>query len=199
MSVGSIASPWETVANNKEGGDYEQPPTGTHPAVLVGLVDLGTHKETFNGEEKSSRKILLAWELTAEADSKGSNFVVGQEYTWSLGKKANLRAVLEGWRGKAFADQESIDLGMYLGKPCQITLKEEVSKKGSAFIKISAVSAPMRGLTVPPATREPYGYSLAMQGDDRKPEFPDWLPFVFGVAPLDKLVKCEEWGNLPPF
>ena len=63
--------------------------------VVLHLVDLGTHSVTFNGKAKDTRKIFLAWELTAEADSKGNNFVVGEGYTWSLNQKATLRSIVE--------------------------------------------------------------------------------------------------------
>ena len=55
---------------------------------------------------------------------------MSKKYTLSLGKKANLRADLESWRGKTFTAQElsGFDIGSLLGVPCMITIKQE--KKG---------------------------------------------------------------------
>src|SRR4051812_15651725 len=120
----TVPSPWTAKANNSEGGDFELPPGGMYPAVLVSLIDLGTHERTFNGQTTEARKLFFVWELTGEFDSKGQPFIVAQDYTWSLHKKAKLRAMIEEWRGKGMSDEEEFDLISLLGKPCMLTLSE---------------------------------------------------------------------------
>jgi len=102
MSTATAVS-FRIPATSGEGGDFELPPSGSHPAILIGIVDLGTRDNTYNGKTSKRHKIMLAWELTAENDSKGQTFVVAQDYTWSLNSKAQLRTIVEGFRGKGLA------------------------------------------------------------------------------------------------
>ena len=46
------------------GGDFAVPPAGSHPAVMVALVDLGMHTDTYQGDTTTNRKLFLVWELT---------------------------------------------------------------------------------------------------------------------------------------
>ena len=58
------------------GGDYENAPVGNHPAVLVAMIDIGTHEEDYQGAKKQTRKIYLAWELVDEKKADGKNHVI---------------------------------------------------------------------------------------------------------------------------
>lgn len=201
MSTATSPIDFRTTANNKEGGDYELPPCGTHPAVLVALIDLGTHKSTYPGKPDGERhKIMLCWELTAETDSKGENFIVGQDYTWSLGKKAHLRDVVQGFRGKDLADGEEFDLGTMLGQPCIINLTEGVSGGGKKFREIAAVNPPMRGLAVPPASRPVFAFLLSLINSTLDAiDVPEWVPRNYGRLVIDDIKASKEYLALPNF
>ncbi len=194
-----MPSPFAKTASNKDFDEkFEIPPGGMHVAVLIGLVDLGTH--TFVGAENTSenRKIFLAWELTAERQRDGTTFVVGKEYTWSLSKKAHFRVMLEGWSGRSFNDQEEFDPAVLVMKPCVITLKEGTSKKDRQFVDVVAVANPMKGQKVPPATRKPFSWHLS-QITCRQDEIdiPDWMPRAFSDTVLEKIQESKEWNSLP--
>lgn len=187
-------------ANSSDGGDFEHPPSGTHPAVLVGILDLGTTDNTYKDKTTKRQKIMLVWELTAEADSNGQNFVLGQDYTWSLNEKAHLRKIVEGFRGKTLADNEDFDLMIMLGKPCMVNVSEGLSAGGKKFMEVTAMSPPMRGLTVPPPTHEPFVFHWGMIGSTHDPiEIPDWIPRVYGRPVIDDLKKTDEYAKLSPF
>lgn len=196
MSTGTMD--FRTKAISGE-GDFEMPPPGTHPAILVGLIDLGTHASTFD-PTKTRHKILFIWELTAEADSKGQNFLVLSDYTWSLNSKAALRSIVEGFKGKSLADGEEYDLGLMLGQPCMINLKEGTSAKGKSFMEVSSVSPPMRGLTVPPATHTPFGFLLSMINSTIDAiDIPAWVPKLYGRNVVDEIKVSHEYAKLPSF
>src|SRR4051812_30305841 len=109
------------VKTSNTGGDYEVPPEGSQPAVLVALIELGEHENDYQGQSKGFQpRVFLVWEL-AEKKSDGTPFIVGRDYTKSLGKKANLRAIVEKWRGKALDDDEEYDLTKLIGKPCLLS------------------------------------------------------------------------------
>src|SRR5271165_6927494 len=90
------------------------PAAGTHPAVLVALIGLGTHHKEYKGSGYDPEMIYLVWELTAEEGRP----LIGRDFTLSLGKKAKLREFLERWRGKSFSDGEEFEIEKVLGKGC---------------------------------------------------------------------------------
>jgi hypothetical protein len=198
MSTATSVS-FKTKASSGE-GEYELPPAGSHPAIMIGLVDLGTHDNTYNGKTAKRHKILLVWELTAESDSKGQAFIVAQDYTWSLNTKAQLRTIVEGFRAKALADDEEFDLMTMLGQPSMISLTEGVSGSGKKFVEVASVSRPSKHTTVPPASHETYVFhwgALASQKDDF--ELPDWMPRLYGRMVSDDLKASDEFAALVPF
>jgi len=199
MSTGTAVS-FRTKASSGEGGDYELPPAGSHPAILVGLVDLGTKDNTYNGKTSKRHKIMLIWELTAESDSKGQNFVVAQDYTWSLNSKAALRVIVEGFRGRAMADDEEFDLSQMLAQPSMISLSEGTSASGKKFMEVTGLSKPPRGLSVPPATHDSYVFHWGAIGSTKDDfELPDWMPRLYGRMVADDLKATDEYALLPAF
>ncbi|WP_210238339.1 hypothetical protein, partial [Mesorhizobium sp. M2E.F.Ca.ET.209.01.1.1] len=93
------------------------------------VIDLGTQTNEYQGEVSTVRQIRLAWELTGD-DRLGSGasfqmknkepFLVTEIVTLSLNERANLRRLLEGWRGRPFTEDElkGFDIVNLLGKPC---------------------------------------------------------------------------------
>lgn len=189
-------------ATSGDGKDFEMPPAGSHPAILVGLVDLGTFEDNYNGKKGEKHKVFLVWELTAESDSEGRNFAVGRDFTFSLGAKAHLRPIVEGFRGRAMVEGEEFDFGSLLGQPCMVNLSEGVSSKGKKFIEVASVSKPPKGLTVPPTTFEHFIFDWSAVGSTKDFDeltIPDWMPRIFGRTLLDELKSSKEYGSLSPF
>lgn len=195
-----VASPFAIKANSGEGGNFELPESGLHPAVLVGLIDLGTHTREFGGEKTNQHRLYLCWELTAEHDSNGQPFIVGQDYTFSLNKKAKLRAIVEGYLGRSLADGEEFDPMIMVGNPCLLNLKDGVSGSGKKFVEVASIGKPMKGQTVPPATKEFAVFSLTSINSTLDPiEIPAWVPPIYGRAVLDEVKKSHEYSKLPNF
>ena len=200
MSTDTMTSPWGTKVNNSEGGDYERPPTGSIPATCVALIDMGTHRETYGDKENISHKVLLAWELSGEAKKDGTPFVVIEEYTWSLGKKANLRAVVEGWISRTLKEDEIFPLIELLGKSCVLSLTEGLSRAGKKFVAVNNVSAPMKGLTIEKPTLELFSFNLSEIGSTLDElNIPTWIPYLMGKPVTDKIKASSEYQSLPNF
>lgn len=144
------------------GGDFEQPPIGTHIARCVKIIDIGTQKSEYQGQANIRRQTIIAWELPneliSEGEYAGKPFTVSRFYTASLSEKANLRADLESWRGRAFTKEELRGFAAknILGKPCLISLI--ANEKGKS--KISGVMALTKGTTVPDQTHPSVFFSL---------------------------------------
>lgn len=141
--------------------DFVPPPAGTHLAVCYRFVDLGTQETEFNGQKKHQRKVLLGWELPDELMEDGKPFMVQKRYTWSMSEKANLRADLESWRGRAFEEKDfgTFNIKNVLGKPCVLTIVHD-TKNGKTYANIAAVGKPMKGMASPQPVNPVVYFSL---------------------------------------
>lgn len=166
------------------------PESGQHLAVLIGVIDLGTHDDTYQGKVKKAHKIFLLWELPDTKQSgTTNNHLIGEEFSLSFHKKSNLRIFVEGWRGSAFAENEEFDPKSLLGKQCVVNIEHKTNKAGDrTFAKLKSAARPMKGQTVPPATRPLIYYEIG--GKDPVPT-QDWLPYLW-LASAEKRVPVKE-------
>jgi hypothetical protein len=139
------------------GGDFEQPPVGTHVARCVKVIDIGTQKGEYQGKATFKRQVIVGWEL-GELMESGAPFVVSKFYTASLSEKANLRADLKNWRGRDFTDEElsGFDAKNILGKPCMLSLT--TNDKGK--VRVTGVMALPKGTPVAEQKNESVYLSL---------------------------------------
>src|SRR3990167_8405546 len=106
----------------KEAGkDVKHPPSGSYPARCVRVIDLGT-EPSFRGNPPK-RKVYIGWELDKLMDD-GRPHLVGAFYSATLAPKADLRALLEAWRGKELTEEErkGFDLSVLLSKGCLLAI-----------------------------------------------------------------------------
>lgn len=111
----------------KEGQKKQQPlPTEKqHLALCFSVIDLGTQAGMYKGNPTSARKIHLTFEIPGEKaifnEEKGPQcFVVGQEYTFSLGTTSNFRKMMDSWIGQAVTQLDSEKIKKLLKKPAMI-------------------------------------------------------------------------------
>ena len=86
-----------------EGVKRNLPPEGLEPARCFAIIDIGTQVGMFEGKPKTpAREIMFFFELTnystvyREGDM-ALPYVMGQNYTYSLGDKAKLPNMLKQW------------------------------------------------------------------------------------------------------
>lgn len=133
---------------------YQMPEPGTYLARCIKSIDLGTQVGEFQGQPYSRRQVLIVWELPDEliegGDYDGQPKTVGKWYTASLWKNANLHKDLLSWFPHKLTPErleaEGFDTGQLVGISCQVTIGE--SQSGSR--KVTAVTAPPRGVKVAP-------------------------------------------------
>lgn len=134
------------------GGDFEQPPVGTHVARCVKMIDIGTQRGEYQGKPTARRQVIIGWELPnelmTEGEYAGKPFAVSKFYTQSLGEKANLRKDLTNWRGRQFTEAElsGFDAKNILGVTCMLSLTENEKQR----VRVTGVMALPRGTPVPP-------------------------------------------------
>lgn len=172
-------------------GKFEIPSEDTTPARVVGLIDLGTHLESFQGAEpKPKRQVLLAFELD-ELDSQRQNFIVCQRYNLSFHEKSGLRIIAESLLndGKKFDADYEIDYKALLNQPCQVQIAHE-SKGDKTYHKVVSITPlPKRQReTCFKPQRKPVSWFI---GADIK-GVPGWLPFVYGEPATDIIKRCQE-------
>jgi len=128
------------------GGDFTPAPAGTHRAVCVELIDLGTQHGEYQGKPVARNQIIIRWELSDELMEDGQPYLVSGFYTNSLSEKSKLRPLLESWRGRPFTEEELVkfDLQNILGAPCLISV---VHKENRA--RVAAASALPKGMERP--------------------------------------------------
>lgn len=174
------------------GKEFEAAPIGNHIARCIGLIDLGTQQGEYQGKTTYARKIVIRWELPNELMSDGEwagqPFVVSQFYTASLSEKANLRKVLEGWRGKPFTPDElmGFESKNLLDKPCMVNITHTEKKKA----KVTGVAQVPKGMTVPGRVNDLLYFSL--ESSEFKQATFDALPKFF----QEMIQKSPEWGDL---
>jgi hypothetical protein len=130
----------------KEGSVSEKAPSGSHRARCIALIDLGSqmHTNPVSHETWLQRDVRLMFELpeelmlgTYDEKVKGKPFGVMTTVKQSLHPKANLRKLLEGWRGTAFTPETiaSFDPKKLVGLPCRLNLVEN-----GDFVNIQSIS-----------------------------------------------------------
>lgn len=170
----------QIIVKESQGGGFPPLEAGSYRAICYGIVVLGT---TYNPAfDNIQRKILFLWELPderIERDGEDLPRAISETYTLSLNEKANLRAMLESWRGKAFTEDElrGFDIVNVLKAPCLVSTKIMTSKQGREFAKVSSVTRLPKGMVVPTECENP-----TVVFDITNPE-----------CPLDEMDKLPEW------
>lgn len=182
-------------------GNFDIPSEDTHEARLVAIIDMGTHREQYQGQgdAKPKRKVYLAWELDEKMPGGEYHFVVGQQYTLSFHEMSSLRQLAETLRGEKYLPNADIDYLKMLGSAdgkippvcALVTIKHkdrgEGKRKVAQISNIGPVPKARRPAIFTPQ-RKPISWEL---GGDLK-TLPDWLPFYFGHPLADEISQCEE-------
>ena len=182
----------QTAKAASTGGQFEVPPAGQQAAVLVAMIDLGTHDEEFTNPKtgkttiKPMRKVYFCWELT-KASMTGSSFnhVIGRKYTLSLSASAALRKLVENYYHKDIPDGAPFDFTKLLGKPFIVTVNHSEGNGPNGdrtYANFGGVAAPPDGYTVPPPKHKPFSREVTS-----RELLPAWLPYEYDHASRSRL------------
>lgn len=193
-------------------GSFEQPPAGTHDAVVVGLIELGTHPTPFknkDGSQQTRRIVMLAWELVDEEMSgyKGRNWVVGKDFTFSLNEDANLRKFLLNMRGED-VDEDGFEFDELRGFKCLLTITTEAGKTNpeKKYNNVTGASKPGKKAQIDNPQHKPFFWELPDPGTPKAQieqamasligASVDWLPRFYGKNLSEVVMRSEEWISL---
>lgn len=168
-------------ATNK-GQSRELIPAGNYVARCYSMVEMGTITDSYMGEPKTQQKVMITWELPTELKvfnkEKGEQpLVISQEFTLSLNEKANLRKILESWRGKGFSEDEAkaFDISKLIGVPGLLNIIHKPKQNGEMKQTISTITPVPKGMTVPKQINKTVLLSYDNFDDDVFNSLPDFL------------------------
>jgi len=164
--------------------EYQLCPEGTHDAVCVAVVDLGTQPPSGKFVEQGpKRKVYLVFELVEEATRP----LIAKDYTASLHEKSALRKVAEAVAGRKFGDDEEIDIARLAGRKCLISVTHTGAER--KYHNVSGVLPAKKNAAINDPQHKPFTWFL----DDGTPfRGPDWLPFWYGKSVEEVVANCAE-------
>lgn len=173
-------------------------PAGTHVARIYQIIYLGTTKGEFKGQPIESFKVRITWELPNELhqfkdDKPEKPFVVSKEYTLSMGKKSNLRPLVEGIIGTSLDDEEAakFDIDELLGMSCQLSITHAEGQNGK-YAKINSASTLMKGVSCPPPVNTPKILSYEKWDNDLFLSLPDFIKEKIEKTPEFRKMNGQE-------
>lgn len=188
---------------------------GTHIARCIGLVQVGTVPTVWEGVEKQTEKVRLTFEFPQEtyAFKEGEAekpFVVSEEYTHSMGSKANLRPVVEGIIGTTLTDAEAenFDLLDLVGRACLVTVVHKLSKKnGQKYANIASAAPLMKGMVAPEQVNPSRVLTYKTWNQEMFDSLPEFIRTKMMTSAQykkmtggDKIAyPQDEWGDAIPF
>ncbi len=189
----TTTTPWQVKKGQHADEQRALPEEGQQPAVCVGLIDLGTHTQDYEGEEKSFRKVAIVWELTDAPDPalKSGNFVILRDYTVAWSANANLKKLIHKWFGKA-PPEEGFDLQLLIDprySKCVANIVHGTSQNNREYAKLEDVAKPHKSLEIPRARRQPFIWNLT----DDLSDIPKWVPFLYGESVATVIKKSQEY------
>lgn len=165
---------------NGGGGDFKRASPGMHLAVCNLVADVGLQPGS-RQFPNPKRKVYIRFEIPGERVSYEKDgreiegpITIGSFYTASMNEKAQLRKHLEGWRGRAFTDEQAadFDVSSILGKPCMLSLVES-SEGGKTYTNIASIGSLPKGIEPPKPEN-----TLLYYDEERPQQFdalPKWL------------------------
>lgn len=189
------------IATNKGGSNFPLAPAGLQLARIYGIIDLGTHKNVFQGVDKGDvRKVRVLFELPSHkhvfVEEKGPEpFTLSIKYTLSTHEKSTLRKHMKGWKGRDMTDEEqaAFDIEVLLGKTCMINIshKQKKDKTGdrAEIESIAQIPAEMKA-QMGAAINKPILYNTAQGRDATFNLLPKWIQ--------EDIVQSHEFTRTAP-
>lgn len=152
----------------RESKEFPVHAAGVHAAVLSDIIDMGDRwNKTY---EKVDRKIRFIFRTAKVNANTNKPFEVSQEFTLSMGQKANLRKFVEAWVGP-FKDDTAAwnaipSLHKLEGRAGLLNIVHKTSGMGRVYANIASISPLPEGMsapTLPPYERDPFWAKLQAQ------------------------------------
>lgn len=166
--------------NNGGGMNFPPMDAGTFHAVCSGVIDIGTHTETWDGKELVKNQLILLFDFpteTIEINGEEKPRCLSLKLTKSTNEQAKLRQHLISWRGRDFTDDElkDFELRRILGVPAMITVVQKTNQRGKTYSQIKTVGKAMKGFECPKDCRKLYFDMDNKETYSEIENLPDWI------------------------
>lgn len=155
------------------GSSYKGLDGGVYAGRCDMIADLGLQETKFGEKHKVYIRFAIPGEVVEKDDGTKFQMSIGQTFTASLSKRANLRKALEAWRGKPFTEEElkGFDLTKLLNAPATIVV-EEYTHEGETKSKIGNILR----CKDPVADLDHAAVSYSVESTDKElEEAPQWI------------------------
>lgn len=128
-------------------------PEGQYPMACVDVIDMGQRVKSFAGTDPYlAHEVSLVFQ-SGEVNEAGRVHEVTVDFTVTMGKKGNLRAFLESWRGKSYTEaeaREGVPLHKLVGRSALVSVEHKTSPTtGRTRAAIRSISPLPKGLPEP--------------------------------------------------
>ena len=162
--------------------EFTPVPAGSHVAVCDIVADIGLQpgSQLF---PKPKQQVYIRFELPNERiefEKDGKKqvgpAVIGKFYTASMNEKANLRHLLESWRGRQFTDAEAaeFDISVVLGKPGMLMVMQ-TQKEKRTYSNISGIGPLPKGIDPKTIIAEGTPILYTPENTETYIRLPEWL------------------------
>lgn len=192
----------QLLVRDNGGVDRKPIPAGPQVAVCITVADLGIEVSKKFGKEQ--HKVYIGWELPEvriefDDPQTGAHYnlpaTIGKTFTASLSQKANLRTMLESWRGRPFTPAElaGFDLFTILKAPCLMQIFHKTGDDGKIYNEIGSIMSLPRGMQRPVPERDVVSYSESEPSMFEK--LPKWLQEKIGRLQHEAQLRAASKGN----
>ena len=151
--------------SNTTGGNFEPIPRDNHIGVCIGVIDLGTHQESYQGgPPKSVRKVKLQFELPGVERTDGKAAIISATYNYSMHEKATFRKTLNGWLGNDWPERfKGQSWEFLIGTPAMVNVESGPGKRDPSrtVTWIESIGKFPKGLPAPRPTRDSFWLDLS--------------------------------------
>lgn len=179
-----------TTATGGSGTIFRPAPAGNHVAICTGVIDLGTQEKIWEGKSSWVPTIRIIYELADELREDGKPFTLSRDFTLSLHERSALRAFLQGWRGRAFTEEElkGFNVVKLLEVPCLLNVVHVPGKEGRTFASVTSATPLPKRIQAPQAQGDVIYYNT----DDGPPpeSIPEWI--------RRKILQAQEFREAAP-
>lgn len=147
---------------------------GVYMAVCVGVIDLGEqYSELF---KNYSNKVKFVWALPTEIqeiDGKKEEKQLSREFSIATKQTSKLRTFLSSWNGKAYSDDEYVELDLFeqIGKPCMLNV---VINESGEYSNVDSVMPIPNGIPAPASATACFAWDMDAWDDEKLKKLPEW-------------------------
>ena len=206
----ATASPFATTTK-PAGGEFERCKKGTLPAVIFGLIDLGTHTIHYKAQgdrparDVDTRKgaLLIQVSTKLRKQANGEPFVFVEEFSMGSTPAARMRQLYESVMETKLSDNVRFDPMQLVGKSCTASIVDAKTTKGKDFAKLESITSLAEGMeevevaipNLPHKSEDGKPALFWFIGGEDMGDFPSqaWIPWSYGRPLYETYRESHEY------